>query len=68
MGMFSHVAPLPSDFTEVVSNIDEHEPGPLPDVVFPASKSLLLELPEAENHTVIDVPSSENRACRVYGD
>lgn len=57
-----HVAKGPSRFMEPVSNIQEHEPGPLPDVTLPGSKSLLLEEPSAENDTVIDVPSSENRA------
>lgn len=59
---FLHVAALPSNSKDAVSNIDEQEPGPLPEVAFPGSKSMLLEEPAVESQTVIDVPSFENRA------
>lgn len=48
-----------------MSNIEVHEPGPLPDVALPGSKSMLLGEPSEENRRVIDVPSSENWAWIV---
>lgn len=60
----SHVAPLPSVFTEAVSSIDVQAPGPVPDVEFVASKSPQLGEPSEEKLSVITVPSSENWAFR----
>lgn len=62
---FSHVAPSPRVSTDALSSIEMQEPGPLPEVVFSGSKSILLVEPSGENQTLIDVPSSENRACVV---
>ena len=62
IGMILHVATRPSNSTEAVSSIEEHEPGPLPDVALLGSNSPLLEEPSEENRKVIDVPSSENWA------
>lgn len=58
--MFLHVGMWPSSSKEAVSNIEEHDPGPLPDVALPGSKSLLLGEPSEENRTAIDLPLFKN--------